>query len=274
MSKILVRNIARALASSVLSGGILFAQETSQNTTGSAASDQAGQPTQPSDIPVCTPSPDDSSHYPDNMVRPKYPKNALRNGIEGRVELRAVIAPDGKTKDMAVLSSNSEFSQNAIAAIQKWRFHPELKQGQPVQTTYKIHVRFSPILQEANSDVELESPLPEPPSISLAKPDRQDLGPDIHQMSEPGIAAPKQFYSPGPEFSERARKAGKGGAVTISLIVGVDGNPRNLRVECSSAPDLAVKAIEEVKTWKFEPGTKDGKPVMVQIAVEVQFRRL
>jgi TonB family protein len=205
------------------------------------------------------------------MVRPKYPKDALRKGTEGKVELRAVIAPNGNMNDIAVLGDDSAFSQNAIAAIRKWRFHPELRQGQPVETTYRIHVRFNSVLQEANSDVEVESPLPESPSVSLAKPHRKDFGPEIHQMSEPGIVAPKQLYSPEPEFSERARKAGEGGAVTVSLIVGVDGKPRNLKVECGAAPDLAEKAAEAITTWRFEPGTKDGNPVPVQIAVEVRF---
>jgi TonB family protein len=206
------------------------------------------------------------------MVHPKYPKQALRKGIEGKVELRAAIAADGKTKDIAVLSSNSEFSQNALAAIRKWRFHPELRKGEPVETTYKIHVRFNPMLQEANSDVELESPPPEtPPISSRAIPHRQDVGPENHRASEPGIVAPKAIYSPQPDFPETARKAGERGTVTISLIVGVDGKPRDLKVECASALDLAQKAIETITTWKFEPGTKDGKPVMVAIAVEVQF---
>jgi TonB family protein len=206
------------------------------------------------------------------MARPKYPKEALRKGIEGKVELRAVVAPDGKTKDLAILNGDSTFAQSATLAIRKWRFHPELRKGQPVETTYKIHVRFNPILREANSDVELESPPPEPLLISsFATPRRQDLEPESHRASEPGIVAPKQLYSPEPELTERARKAGEGGNVTISLIVGVDGKPHDLKVECGSAPDLAEKALESISTWKFEPGTKDGKPVMVEIAVEVQF---
>jgi protein TonB len=34
---------------------------------------------------------------------------------------------------------------------------------------------------------------------------------------------------------------------------------------------LDEKAIETVKTWKFDPAMKDGKPVAVQIIVEVAF---
>ena len=34
---------------------------------------------------------------------------------------------------------------------------------------------------------------------------------------------------------------------------------------------LDEKAIEAVRNWKFEPAKKDGKPVAVQINVEVNF---
>lgn len=85
------------------------------------------------------------------------------------------------------------------------------------------------------------------------------------------MTAPKQVYAPEPEFSEKARKAGEQGTVTLSLIVGTDGKPRDVTVSCSSAPDLNENAVDAVRSWKFEPGTKHGKPVMIEISVEVQF---
>jgi TonB family protein len=233
----------------------------------------AGQSTHQSDHSPCAQSPDDAAYYPDNMVRPRYPKAALRNGIEGNVELRAVIAPDGKWRDLAVLSGNPEFSHNATLAIRKWRFYPELRQGKPVETTYKIHVRFNLMLQEADSEVELESPLPESPPIpALAKRHRQDLGLEVHRMSEPGMVAPKQLYSPEPEFSEKARIEAQQGNVDIDLVVGTDGLPRDLEIACSSSPDLNDNAISAVKQWKFAPATKDGTPVPAEILIEISFK--
>ncbi|PYX49750.1 MAG: hypothetical protein DMG79_07795 [Acidobacteria bacterium] len=48
-----------------------------------------------------------------------------------------------------------------------------------------------------------------------------------------------------------------------------DGLPRDLKIACSSAPDLNDNAIAAVKKCKFAPATKDGTPVAVEIVVEV-----
>lgn len=86
-----------------------------------------------------------------------------------------------------------------------------------------------------------------------------------------GVSPPRQIYAPEPEFSEEARKAKYQGVCTLGLIVGTDGRPSNIRVLSSLGMGLDEKAIEAVKTWKFEPAMKDGHPVRVEIAVEVDF---
>jgi TonB family protein len=86
-----------------------------------------------------------------------------------------------------------------------------------------------------------------------------------------GVSPPRQIYAPEPEFSEEARKAKYQGVCTLGLIVGTDGRPSNIRVLSSLGMGLDEKAIEAVKNWKFEPAMKDGHPVRVEIAVEVDF---
>jgi TonB family protein len=86
-----------------------------------------------------------------------------------------------------------------------------------------------------------------------------------------GVSPPRVVYQPEPEFSEEARKAKYQGVFTLGLIVGSDGRPSNIRVLSSLGMGLDEKAIEAVKNWKFEPAMKDGHPVRVEIAVEVDF---
>jgi protein TonB len=87
-----------------------------------------------------------------------------------------------------------------------------------------------------------------------------------------GVSAPRALFSPDPEYSEEARKAKYQGVVVLWLIVGPDGRPRDMKVARSLGMGLDQKAIEAVRQWKFEPAMKDGKPVAVQINVEVNFR--
>lgn len=87
-----------------------------------------------------------------------------------------------------------------------------------------------------------------------------------------GVTAARAIYDPEPEYSEEARKVHFQGAVVLSIVVDQAGRARDIRVARSSGLGLDEKAIEAVKKWKFEPGTKDGHPVAVGVNVEVNFR--
>jgi len=87
-----------------------------------------------------------------------------------------------------------------------------------------------------------------------------------------GVSAPRPVFTPDPEYSEEARKAKYQGTCVLWLVVGPDGRPRDIKVARTLGLGLDEKAIEAVKQWKFEPAMKDGKPVAVQINVEVSFR--
>jgi periplasmic protein TonB len=87
-----------------------------------------------------------------------------------------------------------------------------------------------------------------------------------------GVSAPRILFAPDPEYSEEARKAKYQGTVVLWVVVGPDGRPRDVRVQRSLGLGLDEKAMEAVRSWKFEPARKDGQPVAVQINVEVNFR--
>jgi protein TonB len=87
-----------------------------------------------------------------------------------------------------------------------------------------------------------------------------------------GVSAPRVIYAPDPEFSEEARKAKYQGTVVLWLVVGSDGHTQKIRVQRTLGMGLDEKAVEAIRTWRFEPARKDGVPVAVQINVEVNFR--
>jgi protein TonB len=87
-----------------------------------------------------------------------------------------------------------------------------------------------------------------------------------------GVSAPKPLFTPDPEYSEEARKSKYQGVVVLWLVIGPDGRPHEIRVARPLGMGLDEKAIEAVRTWRFEPARKDGHPVAVQMNVEVSFR--
>lgn len=87
-----------------------------------------------------------------------------------------------------------------------------------------------------------------------------------------GVSAPSLIYGPDPEYSEEARKAKYQGTVVLWLIVGTDGLPHDAKIYRSLGMGLDEQALKAIKTWKFEPGRRNGVAVAVQVNVEVNFR--
>lgn len=87
-----------------------------------------------------------------------------------------------------------------------------------------------------------------------------------------GVSAPEVIYKVDPEFSEEARKAKVAGNVLVYLWVGADGKPSHVRVARGIGMGLDQKAVEAVQQWRFKPAMENGKPVTVELNIEVNFQ--
>jgi protein TonB len=87
-----------------------------------------------------------------------------------------------------------------------------------------------------------------------------------------GVSSPVVIYSVEPEFSEEARKAKVAGNVLVKLWVGTDGLPSHVHVIRGVGMGLDEKAVEAVKQYKFKPAMENGKPVLVELNIEVNFQ--
>ena len=86
------------------------------------------------------------------------------------------------------------------------------------------------------------------------------------------VSAPVLIYSVEPEFSEEARKAKVAGNVLVNLWVDTNGLPEHVHVIRGVGMGLDEKAIEAVKQYKFRPAQENGRPVLVELNVEVNFQ--
>lgn len=210
---------------------------------------------------------------------PKYPKQSRRRKVLGRVVLLITVEENGNVTRAAVISGDSSLADAAEEAVLKWRFEPFTQGGHAVSVQQSLVFNFDPSQKLA----ELDSPLPKPMPLSTAVVSHGPIRLPISKAPPPGavagvyrvggsVSAPVALLSPDPEYSDEARTAKYEGVCVLSLIVGPDGLPRDIRVARSLGMGLDEKAIEAVKQWKFQPGLKDGRPVSVAISIEVQFR--
>ena len=71
------------------------------------------------------------------------------------------------------------------------------------------------------------------------------------------------------EISAKLPKGVKEGTVVVRCVINQAGKVTDAKIHRSLNPDADAKALAAVKRWKFQPATKDGKPVMVQADVTV-----
>ena len=95
----------------------------------------------------------------------------------------------------------------------------------------------------------------------------------------PGVTPPKAVWTEEAEFTSKARKEihkrhmfPYESVSKIALVVDAKGVPRDLCVEHSAEFDLDQAAAQSVWQYRFQPATKDGKPVSKRVTVDISFR--
>ena len=86
----------------------------------------------------------DTNVVPTLRIPPVYPARALRSGIEGIVTVEFTIATDGSVKDATVVKAKPPkiFDRAVLKAIARWKFNPDIVNGQPVEKRARQDVKF------------------------------------------------------------------------------------------------------------------------------------
>jgi len=194
---------------------------------------------------------------PDSYALPVAKKIASGGGGGG--ERDHLEAPKGRLPKLAV-------AQITPPAIVVHNEHPKLA-VEPTVIVPQVRVAENHM---PNLGVPSAAPMPSaPPSNGTGS--GGGIGGGVFKVGG-GISAPQAVSTPDPEYTEEARNAKTQGTCVLWLIVDQQGNPRDVRVVRGLGFGLDAKAIDAVKQWRFQPALKDGRPVNVQISVEVGFK--
>jgi hypothetical protein len=108
-----------------------------------------------------------------------------------------------------------------------------------------------------------DSELAPPPTVNTFQ------GDFIYRVN-PDIRAPEVITAPDPP----PLKDFSAGKVVLWCVVGTDGKAHLIKIAKHYTMEADVKAVENLKQWKFSPGMikKDKKDVVVLTKVEVVWR--
>jgi protein TonB len=86
-----------------------------------------------------------AAHNLIKQVKPVYPADMKAQGIEGTVELQALISKEGVPQSLNSQSNdvNRAFVDAAIEAVQQWRYKPTLLNGEPVEVITTVTINFT-----------------------------------------------------------------------------------------------------------------------------------
>lgn len=78
-----------------------------------------------------------------SQARPVYPPEAKAARIQGKVQLNAVIGPDGTVQSLQVVSGDPALVKSALDAVKQWVYKPTLLNGSPVTVSTTIDVNYT-----------------------------------------------------------------------------------------------------------------------------------
>jgi TonB family protein len=123
------------------------------------------------------------------------------------------------------------------ACVQTWRFAPARRNGQPIASEIVL------------------------PVLCMPTPKKRS-GPSV---------PPKVTRQTGPVYPFAMLRFGLTGEVKVDFVVDERGQVQNATIVSSNNPEFDTAALEAVRDWKFEPGTRDGHPVTTHMQVPVIF---
>lgn len=173
------------------------------------------------------------------LVKPVYPEEARKAGIEGVVILEATTDIYGQVINTKILRSIPALDQAAIDAVKQWVYEPMIIDGEPRGVIFTVTYNFRP----------------DEPVRATGK-----------------IKPPKLIRKVKPVYPQKAKDAGIEGVVILEITTDIYGRVVNTKI-LRSIPELDQAAIDAVKQWVFEPMVINGKPRTTTFTITVTFEK-
>ena len=207
-----------------------------------------------------------SDPVPIKDARPNYTSAALQAGIEGTVELEAVVEPNGTIQQVRVTKSlDRQFGldNEAIVAAKKWLFKPGYKDGKPVPVLVTLILEFQTGAPQRDINPE------------WAKMSPEEFRKGAVTQGTPGATPPTLIRQVMPRYTADAMRQKIQGIVEVEAVVLPTGAVDRVRVLKSlDGADLDREALRAALQSTFVPnsGRLNANPVPVVVTLTLEFR--
>jgi TonB family protein len=194
-----------------------------------------------------------------------YPSDATAKETQGMTVLAMVIDANGSPQHLQVLHSHGEaFDQTAIAAVKRSVFGPGMLAGKPIPVWIDIRVVFRANRSQTVPEVLItERDLPVPDASKFE---------DKHHNSL-SYTPPFPIHTVDADFADPFASHPYVQVAIVTVLVGADGLPKDVRVRRGLGFGLDKKAEAAVWQYRFFPATKKGQPIVSRTDVMVDFAK-
>lgn len=231
----------------------------------------------------------------------KYPVEAQKKGVEGRVVVSFVVEKDGSLTEIKTVKSVDplldEEAVRVVSAMPKWE--PGKQKGKPVRVKYNVPISFKLTGSATKTDGQAAPALSPADAPTAQSSSEERIFEVVEKMPEfPGGAkALMEYISYNVRYPKEAQESGEQGRVIVGFIVEKDGTISNARVvrsnslvlvqvpkdggivtkvetaEESARHELETEALRVVNAMpKWTPGKQNGNAVRVRYTIPVTFR--
>ena len=175
-----------------------------------------------------------------------------------------LVDADGKLADCLVTAyTEPEFASELLTAVRTWEYIPARQRGAPVGQ--RIQILFS--FQQKGAIVSMIASAAVAASLNrLVKAPLISLVCNASELDRtPAVLESVSPHHPGKSLPEP-----KGNAL-IDFYIDAEGKPRMPVVMKATHEAYAVAAGEALMHWRFEPPTRNGKPIAVRMVQEFIF---
>ena len=200
----------------------------------------------------------------------KYPADAMKDSIQGKVFVTFVVKSDGSVGDAKIARGVHPLLDNeairVVNSLPAWK--PGKQAGKEVNVAYTVPVRFALDNGKTKETVSFV-----PPKIN-AKGEKEVFV-VVEEMPEfPGGAIElRKFIARSVGYPAEAQKEKAQGKVFVTFVVSSTGKVENAKIERSVSPALdaeAIRVVSMMPDWK--PGRQRGQAVSVEYTIPIEFK--